>query len=211
MQEDSKITDINYEHLVVMDSEVTFGKFDVDCSSIVCDTEQGNESADEAQLVIFDVSEAAWFKSCNCLPLEDLLRYCKSCHESCDMHKMIELPGDAICDSSQAGDGEAISNSLTSLSSPAVSIRTVGIDSDRFYPVSGEEKYGEKYSEEQKISEFAEEIATPISVFENDLKTKLKTSELEKEEFRSEPEAGTRRVSAEEMRSSVRFREPNVV
>lgn len=214
MQEESKTTDINCECSVVMDSEVAFGKFDIDSSNLVYDTEQRNESSDDAQLVIFDVSEATWFKSCNCVPLEDLLKSCKSCHVSCDTHKIIELPGNTICDSSQAGDRETIPTCLTSMSSPAVSVRTLEVDLGSFYPAGGEkEKCYSKSTGECKISELDEEIADPISsepaVFENEFKTKLETSESEKGEIRIEPgKAGTWKVSGEEMTSTVRFREP---
>ena len=188
-----------------MDSEDVFRKYDNSC--VVDDVRREGDSSEETSLVIFDVTEATWFSSCDCVPIEDLLSFCEFCDGKCDTPEVIELPN-----SDSARAGEKITKSI-SLTSPPGSVSAMEIKSDRFYLADRiEDKFGPTNTEENTINDLNEDLKTPFSsnfvIFKDDRKTTQKTSELfKKEELDSELKTGTDKVSVDNIGNSVNVRD----
>ena len=75
LREDNDIT-ISTRDTVAMDASFDSQKNDVCGWGLLYHSERESEGSSEASLVIFDVTEASWFSSCDCVPLEDLVKAC---------------------------------------------------------------------------------------------------------------------------------------
>ena len=210
LREDNDIT-ISTRDTVAMDASFDSQKNDVCGWGLLYHSERESEGSSEASLVIFDVTEASWFSSCDCVPLEDLVKACNSRHDSCDIQELIELQDDTLNETSQTGDVETISTCLTSLSGPAgTTVCTMETVSGHFRRADGvEETCYRKSSIELEISGMDQAIRTPVSSTSSENERDAKLELPEPTEIPTENVGfQSKEIAADRLESSVRFREP---